>query len=58
MCYGFITAWPAASLITDPAKIFFDPIGSIGQGLQPARRCLDPVGIFQSCGGLADYPGL
>jgi hypothetical protein len=56
MCYGFITAWPAAALVTDPAKIITDPIGAIGQGLQPARRCLNPVGILQSCNGLADYP--
>ncbi|MFT3924440.1 MAG: hypothetical protein QM778_18020 [Myxococcales bacterium] len=54
MCYGFITAWPAAALTTDP--LTYNPIDVIGTGIQPARRCLDPDGIFGSCNGLADYP--
>jgi hypothetical protein len=56
MCYGFIVAWPAGALVTDPAKILFNPIDAIGQGLQPARRCLNPTAIFDSCNGLLDYP--
>jgi hypothetical protein len=54
MCFGFITAWPAGALAVDPAAL--NPIQNIGLGIQPSRRCLDPVGIFGSCNGLADYP--
>lgn len=56
MCYGFIVAWPAGALVTDPLKILFNPIDTIGQGLQPARRCLNPTSILSSCNGLLDYP--
>ncbi|HEY6558606.1 MAG TPA: hypothetical protein VI072_15090 [Polyangiaceae bacterium] len=52
MCFGFIVAWPAGALAIHP----LDPRIIIGGGLQPARRCLDPLGIFSSCNGLADYP--
>lgn len=54
MCYGFVTAWPAGKLVQDPWS--YDPVQAIGTGIQPARRCLDPTGIFKSCNGLADYP--
>ncbi|MET0282991.1 MAG: hypothetical protein ABW352_00915 [Polyangiales bacterium] len=54
MCFGFITAWPAGALAVDPASL--NPVQNIGLGIQPSRRCLDPVGIFGSCNGLADYP--
>ena len=33
-----------------------DPRLLIGGGLQPARRCLNPLGILESCNGLGDYP--
>jgi hypothetical protein len=52
MCFGFIVAWPMGALANHP----LDPRLIIGGGLQPARRCLDPLGIFQSCNGLGDYP--
>jgi hypothetical protein len=52
MCFGFVTAWPAGALQNDPLRL--DQI--LGGGLQPTRRCLDPLGILQSCNGLGDYP--
>jgi hypothetical protein len=52
MCFGFITAWPAGSLVNG----VLDLSSWIGGPLQPARRCLDPLGILNSCNGLADYP--
>jgi hypothetical protein len=56
MCYGFISAWPAGALVTDPIIAAIRSFGGVGQLIQPARRCLDPVGILASCNGLADYP--
>ena len=52
MCFGFIVAWPAGALANHP----LDPRLIIGGGLQPARRCLNPLGILESCNGLGDYP--
>jgi hypothetical protein len=54
MCFGFITAWPAGALAVDPATL--DPIRNFGLGIQPTRRCLDPIGIFGACNGVFDYP--
>jgi Copper type II ascorbate-dependent monooxygenase, C-terminal domain/Copper type II ascorbate-dependent monooxygenase, N-terminal domain len=54
MCYGFITAWPAGSLVT--AGVLLNPINWVALPIQPALRCLDPTGILQSCNGIADYP--
>jgi hypothetical protein len=52
MCFGFVSAWPMGALENDPLRL--DQI--LGGGLQPARRCLDPLGILASCNGLGDYP--
>lgn len=52
MCFAFITAWPAGSLVNG----VLDVASWIGGPLQPARRCLDPLAILNSCNGLADYP--
>ena len=52
MCFGFITSWPAGAL----QNSILNPIGWVAGPIQPARRCLDPIGIFGSCNGLADYP--
>jgi hypothetical protein len=54
MCYGFVTAWPANALVTDPATQ--NVTQTLGQYFQQQTRCLDAVGILQSCNGLADYP--
>jgi cytochrome c553 len=52
MCFGFITAWPSGAL----QNSWFNPIAWVASPIQPARRCLDPVAILNSCNGLADYP--
>ncbi len=54
MCYGFITAWPANALVTDPKDQNF--IQNLGKAFQQQTRCLNNVAILQSCNGLADYP--
>jgi hypothetical protein len=54
MCYGFVTAWPAGALQTDP--LTYNPVDVIATGIQPARRCMNLTSIFGSCNGLADYP--
>lgn len=48
-CFGFITAWPAGALSSNP-------LGELGNalGIQPDKSCLDPIGIFGSCNGAAD----
>jgi hypothetical protein len=58
MCYGFVTAWPANSLVTDPAIAAIQSIGGIANVIQPSYRCLNATGIFDSCNQLADYPAL
>jgi hypothetical protein len=50
-CYGYITAWAAGAPSADPGAL--DPLRSLG--LTPSRRCLDPISIFASCNGPADY---
>jgi hypothetical protein len=50
MCYAFITAWPAGSLL---------PPGGGGDGTSlglPLNRCADPLSIFGSCNGILDAP--
>jgi hypothetical protein len=54
MCYGFITAWPYQGLVSDPATINF--LELIGTGIQQVNRCMNLVGILDSCNGLSDYP--
>ncbi|MFM2418667.1 MAG: hypothetical protein RL385_3390 [Pseudomonadota bacterium] len=56
MCYGFITAWPRGALVTDAAHLLINPVNYVALPIQPALRCLDPTGIFNSCNGVADYP--
>jgi hypothetical protein len=56
MCYGFITAWPRGALVTDPAHLLVNPVNYVALPIQPALRCLDPTGIFDSCHGVEDYP--
>lgn len=56
MCYGFVTAWPAGALVTDPAIAAVQSIGGIANIIQPSRRCLNATSIFDSCNGLSDYP--
>jgi cytochrome c553 len=52
MCFGFVTSWPAGAL----QNSILNPIVWVASPIQPARRCLDPIAIFGSCNGLADYP--
>lgn len=52
MCFGFITAWPSGAL----QNSWLNPIQWVASPIQPARRCLDPIAILNSCNGLADYP--
>jgi mono/diheme cytochrome c family protein len=50
MCYAFITAWPAGSLL---------PTGGGGGGASlglPANRCADALSILGSCNGILDAP--
>jgi hypothetical protein len=54
MCYGFITAWPYQALVSDPATI--NPLEFIGTAIQQVNRCMNLVGILDSCNGLSDYP--
>lgn len=54
MCYGFLVAWPANALVTDPSHV--NAIQSLGMALQQQVRCLNGVSILQSCNGLSDYP--
>jgi hypothetical protein len=54
MCYGFLVAWPAGALVTDPSHV--NAIQSLGMALQQQIRCLNGVSILQSCNGLSDYP--
>ena len=53
-CYAFVTAWPAGALSTDPATL--DPWRKLSLGDHANERCLDPLGILDSCNGAADYP--
>ncbi|HEX5657223.1 MAG TPA: hypothetical protein VFX59_08505 [Polyangiales bacterium] len=48
-CFGFITAWPAGSLASNP-------LGALGSalGIEPDRSCLNPADILLSCTGAAD----
>jgi hypothetical protein len=52
MCYGFVMAWPAGALENDPKSLS----QAVGGPFQQERRCLNPLGILQSCNGLADVP--
>jgi hypothetical protein len=47
MCYAFVVAWPAGSLISSASA-------SVTPDL--LNRCSDPLSILQSCNGLADRP--
>jgi hypothetical protein len=47
MCYGFITAWPAGSLVSGS-----DNLSSVRSDL--SDRCADPLSVLASCNGLAD----
>jgi hypothetical protein len=48
-CFGFITAWPAGALSSNP-------LGELGSalGIQPDKSCLNPADILASCNGAAD----
>lgn len=49
MCYAFIMAWPAGSLVSPPG-----PLSNPATDL--LNRCADPLSILQSCNGIADRP--
>jgi hypothetical protein len=48
-CFGFITAWPAGALSSNP-------LGALGSalGIEPDRSCLNPADILLSCAGPVD----
>jgi hypothetical protein len=52
MCYNFVMAWPAGALGPNAFEAALNPV----YWIQPARRCMNPVSILDSCNGLADYP--